>query len=329
MIRLTNFITMFKPPYIFLTITLYIIILITILLIFKEKDIKKKILKSLITILITNLLSIILVIILSLFSSNLKNNLFYNRTNIFIILLILFIIILSGFINYLIHKKYIIKNNKLLCLIISFIFIPYILLVPLKEKQTLSDYKNTYIGDNSKVSAIIELLDLNKTSMSLQTTNEPYILTIDLNRQIIITDIYKTLEKDSAIMFNLITNVSIINYNYKNKLYTFNFDNLNTIYNNNLRNIEIEKINERYDKFNNDYIYMGYINGYDIFDESTFCESNEELVKKEDNIDYYITCSNLNDIYLYKENQKYKIKDKLNELRIEDLLKTNLNIYKK
>ena len=318
---------MFMPPHIFLTLTIYLIILLILLFIFKEKNIKNILFKSIVSITMTNIFPSIVLIILSLFN-NLKDIILYNNNYIYFIIA-LFVMILSGVSNYLIHKKYIIKNNNLLCLIISIIFIPYLILIPLKQNQKLTDYKNTYIGDNSKVSAIINLLNIDKTSISLQTTNEPYVLNINLSSETSSISLYQTLEEKASIMFNLITNVSIINYSYKEKTYTFSFDQVNQMYNNNLRNIEIEKINKRYDNFNQDYIYMGYINGYDIFDESITCESNEELVKKENNISYYITCSSLNEIYLYKDKQKYKLKDKLNEFKIEDLLKTNLNIYQK
>lgn len=203
-----------------------------------------------------------------------------------------------------------------------------IIFISINSNPKLENYKNTYIGDNSKVSSIIDLLDISKTSISLQTNNEPYELTINMTDQVIV-DIYKTLEEDSSIIFNLITNASIIKYNYKNKTYTFKYEYINKIFNNELRNKSIKNIQNRYNNLTSEYVYLGYINGYNIYDESSFCEENEELIKEENNKKYYITCSSIEELYLYKDNDRIKLKEQLSNIKIEDLLNTGLNVYTK
>ncbi|MEG1647755.1 MAG: DUF4825 domain-containing protein [Bacilli bacterium] len=323
----------YMSPIVFITIPISLLLIFLILLIgfkiIKEKNIKEKLKKCYIKVwlvyIFTNILSSIILLSVYYFINHLIN---YPLNNLQLIILIVFINILAGLITYFINNIYI--KNTFISLLIALLTLPYLLFWGFSaNEKVLDDYHNTYIGDNTKVSQIINLLKIDKESISLKTTNEPYELTINLNKEIPSHIIYKKLEQDSSILFNLITNLSIINYNYKEKKFVFSFNQLNKIFSSNLRNISINDINNRYTNMSNKNIYLGHINEYDIFDESITCESKEEEIKEVNNRKYYITCSSLNSIYLYNQEKKYLLKDKINELSIESLLMTNLNIYTK
>ncbi|MDD3187759.1 MAG: DUF4825 domain-containing protein [Bacilli bacterium] len=223
-------------------------------------------------------------------------------------------------------KKNILKKIFIILLVIcALINVRYIY----NNNGSLENYKGTYIGDNSSVSNIIELLGINKTSISLQTAEIPYVLTINLSNDQIIADLYLVLEEDAAIMFNLITNADTIVFSYNSKDYIFQFEHLNMIFDNNLRDISINDIRKRYTTLSNEYLYVGNIDGYDLYDESSVCESNEQLLKEENSVKYYLTCTDINELYFYKDEKKVSFTSMLDEISIDSLLQTNLNIYTK
>lgn len=294
----------YLPKNILIIIPIYLLIITLILFIYSKKnsllfkDVIKKYLPKLFLITFTiNLFSSLLLFIIGLiFNIDIINKLSFAS---FIIM------ILTFFLIFMLTNKIIKKNVSI---IISIIFIPYLLLLPLN----ISDYKNTLLDNTNNVSTIINLLKIDKKEFSIKGN----ALTINLNNNMS----YKNLEKNASIMFNLIEVDKI--FFIKDKIYSFYLNDINKIYD--VKNISIKDINNRYN-FKNDGIYMGHINNYDIFDESISCEEKIELLI--DN--YYINCSSINDLYLYNQKEKVALKDKIKELNIEDLLKTNLNIIKK
>jgi hypothetical protein len=92
-----------------------------------------------------------------------------------------------------------------------------------QDISSLEKYTNTYIGDNSKVDAILNLLPFssNKNGISLSTSKEPFGLTVKyLNINASLTE----LEFNTLAIFTLIKNVDNITYNIQNeeKIETFN-----------------------------------------------------------------------------------------------------------
>lgn len=87
-------------------------------------------------------------------------------------------------------------------------------------KKELSDYQNTYIGDNSSVNNILLLLPYAefKGKINLQTTEQPYGLTVEYNMD---GDKDK-MKYNSEKLFELIQNVGTITYKFNNQEVTVN-----------------------------------------------------------------------------------------------------------
>ncbi len=119
------------------------------------------------------------------------------------------------------------KKNKLVILIFLVILILVILAIfninkiyiSIKSKSIvnysmLDKYSNSYIGDNSNVLNIINLLPYSKylDSINLKTDTKPYELIIDY----VMNGSEKKLEYNSLILFSLIQNLDTITYNLDN-----------------------------------------------------------------------------------------------------------------
>ena len=101
----------------------------------------------------------------------------------------------------------------------------------------LSQYEDTYIGNNSSVNAILELLPFSKykQKIELQTTIKPYELTIYYN----MNEKTNALEYNNMVLFSLINNLDTIHYifvndqevtvtrEYYNQIVNLNFDDVN------------------------------------------------------------------------------------------------------
>lgn len=118
-------------------------------------------------------------------------------------------------------------NKKLFILLIVIITLILSLFIFRKElceetyiKKELSDYQNTYIGDNSNVNNILLLLPYAefKGKINLQTTVEPYGLTVEYNMD---GDKDK-MKYNSEKLFELIQNVGTITYKFNNQEVTVN-----------------------------------------------------------------------------------------------------------
>lgn len=77
--------------------------------------------------------------------------------------------------------------------------------------QEFEQYKGTYIGDNSKVRAIIDMIQYNKyvEQIELKTNNQPYGLKIKYNTLQLAKE---DLEFNSIVLFSLIQNLDYIDY---------------------------------------------------------------------------------------------------------------------
>lgn len=87
--------------------------------------------------------------------------------------------------------------------------------IQLSNADNLSNYQGTYIGDNSSVNNILLLLPYseNKKNISLQTSTEPYGLTVTYNM-----DGNKEMMKyNSDKLFELIKNLGEITYIFNNQ----------------------------------------------------------------------------------------------------------------
>lgn len=89
-----------------------------------------------------------------------------------------------------------------------------------RQSDNLLNYKNSYIGDNSAVGNILSLLPVNLQdyTFSLQTTSEPYELTVNYSNTKLTED---DLNYSADILFTLIQNVEIIHFKSKDSVSTF------------------------------------------------------------------------------------------------------------
>lgn len=84
------------------------------------------------------------------------------------------------------------------------------------ELESLYEYKDSYVGDNSAVINILSMLPFSDKGMTfeLQTKKEPYGIIVNYNFDENIDE--KTLEKNAVVIFTLIKNVENITFKFKN-----------------------------------------------------------------------------------------------------------------
>lgn len=280
-------------------------------------------------------------------NNNLVLPILYNPfSNVISLIYISIIIILSGYLIYLANKMFVFeklnfdkKESNTLAIIIALLTAPYLMLIPTTlfypkstyETLELSQYANTYIGDNSRVGYIISKLGVSKyyDSFSLKTDKEPYELSIYLKDDTEILFNY-TLEKDASVLFNLISNVSVVNFYIKDKVTVYKIDKINTIYDN-VRSISLDDIYKRYSTENFSYYsYLGHSKGYDFFDKSDYCGETLEKIYEDSNYIYSVKCVTVENIVIVKDGKETILANALkdNTISLEDLEKTNMTIYK-
>lgn len=244
--------------------------------------------------------------------------------------------------RYITFKKINIESKTFLAFFIAIVSSPFLFLFPtnLVVKETseydyLIKYDGVFAGDASKVVSLIDVLDSGKyrETILLETKKDPIELVITYKDEIIFNE-YKIMEKDSALLLRLISNLGIVTFNYGDKTYSFSTDYLNKIYNENIKEISIDNILQRYEKEylnSEDYIYLGNVDGkYEIFDESFYCSDELEIIHEDDENNYLISCSQVDSIFVIDtESNKYTIKEILNNGIIlpKDILKTNLKLH--
>lgn len=256
-------------------------------------------------------------------------------------LYVLVVVLICGMLIYIVNYKYSLKktglnkeSKKIISILLALITAPYLFFLPtsyLYESKTnsLNDYQDTYIGDNSAVGGIIsniysgEYLD----SFSLDTKELPYGITINYKEKEY-GDIYSYLEKDSLILFKLINNVDYVEFNVGDNTYKFDKRYVKNIFED-INDITIEEINSRYNnKYFEEFTYLGHISEYDIFDTSTTCRMDKNLLYENTSFKYYIKCSDIDYLYLVNGDKKKKLKTALEEniIKIDELFQTNLKI---
>ncbi|MNT36225.1 hypothetical protein D3C72_1722940 [compost metagenome] len=113
------------------------------------------------------------------------------------------------------NKKIYIVLMVIAIIILSFMIVRKVANQSGDKVSNLDKYKNTYIGDNSKVSNILELLPYSeyKKSISLQTVSEPYGLTVTYN----MNGSREIMKINSDKLFELIKNLGEITYIFNNQ----------------------------------------------------------------------------------------------------------------
>ena len=104
---------------------------------------------------------------------------------------------------------------------------------------------------------------------------------------------------------------------------------INAIYKD-VKKKSLVQISKRYQdsKFLN-YNYLGNVKGYDVFDESEFCELEKQYLFSYFNSNYYLNCASLDDILLYKGKEKITIKEALEKeiLIPADFMNSVIDLY--
>ncbi|HPF83585.1 MAG TPA: DUF4825 domain-containing protein [Bacilli bacterium] len=274
----------------------------------------------------------------SFFTKNLIEPLETNPyTNILSFIYVVFVIAINILVAYLMLKK-IFKNietkklNIKVFVIIIFI-IPYIFFVPsnkiIKTKYvSLNDYKGTVMKDKSNVSGLLKHLETTKyiSSYIIDTHTEPYTLKLYLKE---INDNYVLMfEKDASILLNLVEDVNEIVFHMNGTSYTYKVNDINEIFTN-IKKISIDDISNRYkDSKFEDYTYLGRVSSYDAFDTSDYCKLDKQLLFSTADEDYYLSCTKVEEILLFKDKTKVNIKEALdsNLITQDDVLSSSLKI---
>lgn len=256
---------------------------------------------------------------------------------------VLIVVIICGLLIYLINYKFSFKKNnldnrnkKIISIMLGLITAPYLFFLPTGLFYTsntvdLNEYQDTYIGDNSKVGAIINEISSGAylKEFSLDTGEKPYGIIINYKDDIY-GNIYMDIERDALILFKLIKNIDYVEFNISDKKYTFDSNYINSIFEN-IKEIELHDINIRYgNEYFNNYIYLGHIGKYDIFDTSTYCSENKNLIYSDSNYNYFIMCSTIDNLYLIDNENKIELKKAIDEklISIDDLFNIDLKIVK-
>lgn len=214
---------------------------------------------------------------------------------------------------------------KLKIILIGLLAVLSIVIIKLNSNSNLEIFRETNLSDYNKIEEILKLIDYGKNIKSFDINNSSLTIIYDVEMFN-----YKTLEKNSSILFYLINGLKVIDYKINNEIYSFDYDKIALIYNN-FKGIKIDNINSRYDGKNFSSIYLGNINGnIDLFDTSDLCIENYIKIYQTNDYVYYITCSNIDDILVVTGNKEYKLLDALEEgvIEIDDLFNTNIKIKK-
>ncbi len=218
------------------------------------------------------------------------------------------------------------KNNIFKIILFGIITIISIFIIIKNKNVNLEIFKSTNINDINRIEKILNLLDYGKDKFKFDINES----SLNINYSIESFN-YKTLEKNASILFYLIDGLKTINYEINGDSYIFTYDNISLIYHN-FSNTNIDNINERYKGKNFSNLYLGNINGnIDIFDTSDLCLDNYWEILTTDEYVYYITCSEIGNVLVVKNDKEYTLLSALeNEIiKIDDLFRTNLKISRR
>lgn len=252
----------------------------------------------------------------------------------------IFLFVLIFFILYMLIKRLIVKNigleekRKMASFILTLFIMPYLFFMPSTmfikpNKSNLDDFIGTIMKDKTSVVQIMKNLALteNISSYTLVTNKEPYTLHIYLED--IEAGFIKNFEMDAATIFLVIKDVNEVVYHLNGITYTYDINKINSIFGN-IKKTSLNELQHRYGgkEFKN-YVYLGRLNDYDVFDESEFCEEEIQLIHEYNGMHYYMSCTKPEDIKLYKNGLRImSLQDALKKEKIntDDLLNSDLII---
>ena len=200
------------------------------------------------------------------------------------------------------------KKKRLVKVMLTLFVIPYLFFVPSslfikEEKSTLEDFRGTIIGNKSDIVNILRNLNVSEyiNSYVLIDHKEPYTIYVSLKD--IEYNHLMMFESDASVILALVDDVNEVIFKMSGKEYKYNINDINEIFGD-VKKKSLTAIEERYSniKFDN-YIYYGRLNGYDVFDISEVCEENLEKIYEATETIYYIECSTLDNIKLYKKGE--------------------------
>ena len=267
-------------------------------------------------------------------------------SNIYAVIYCSSIVILCLFIIYFLNKKISFintgiseKNKKIISILLALLTAPYFFFVPNNlfiedayhsNLNKLEQYRDSYSSDQSAITNILNMLDSKVYMTNFKV--ESLAIVINYNDDVILTDVYKTMEEDAAILFSLVKDIEKVGYHFDEKDYHFNYDDINKIFDNKIKEYKLETIKGRYKEARFDSTYLGNINGiYDLFDESTLCSTELGAIYEDNNYKYLVSCSQIDYLYLIdNEDNKLLLKDaiKNNIITVSDLSNTILTVHK-
>lgn len=263
--------------------------------------------------------------------------------SILAVLYVLLVIIICGLLIYLINYKFAFKktdldkkSKKTISILLACVTAPYLFLLPTSflyqtKTNNLNQYQDSQVGDNSAIGNIISNIYSGDymESFSLATDSIPYGVIINYKNDTY-SDIYMNLEQDALILFKLVNNIDYVEFKVNDNVYQFDSKYVADIYRN-IKDIKLEDINSRYDsEYFERFTYLGHVDKYDIFDMSTTCGMEKNIIYSNSEYNYYVECSDIDAIYLINGNIKKKLKTALkqNEVNVESLFHINLQISK-
>ena len=340
------------PPLLFVTLGLNLVtcsigILFVCFLSGKYKEMPKSIFSIWVISLILDILTLIVLILPELFNNVdfIKNNLIipleinpYKNflSIIYIVLLVVLLLLISKkLISNFVVKKFETDENKgkIFAIILMAFSFPYLFFIPSsllvkREYTSLADFKGTIMINKKNVERILTYLETKKymSSYVLETSVEPYTINIYLKDTIV--DYQLLFEKDASLIFYIVDDVNEVIFYYNDSKYVYTINSINLIYKN-IKKLNLSDISERYnnDKFEK-YTYLGNIKGYDVFDTSESCELDSQYIFSYFNVRYYLNCSPIDEILLYKGKEKITLKEVVDKEIItpDDFMKSVLDI---
>ena len=168
-----------------------------------------------------------------------------------------------------------------------------------------------------------DFLSKNQLYISYSKSDDTLYVNLD---EINDTNYYRKLEKDASYVF-LKYDFDYIIYEYRGNQYDFYRDRLVSVYD----EFNEDEIFARYDAMLDGNIYLGHINGYDIFDHNSYCMNTYEILFECDQCIYEVKCSDL-DLLLLHDGEEYvgSIKEGLDDelFDIEELFYVNIDIVR-
>lgn len=208
-------------------------------------------------------------------------------------------------------------------LIAALLIVVFITINITQKNSGLQIYKETKLSDAEVIDKIVKRLEYKKEYKS--KTIEDNTLRLDYDVEMYT---YAKFEENASFLFYLIDDLETVEINLPNEKYTYKRDKTLNMYD----ELTIKKIEQRYKKepFKK-YQYLGHINSnINLFDKSDLCLTKYEKLYEDDEAEYYITCSSLDNAIAIIDDKEYKLEETINkQIDINDLFDTNLKIEKR